>query len=122
MGLRVLTRKIMSSPNTRALTIGSMDPRLAAIFLIVLIDVLGITIILPLLPFYSEHFGAGTKTVGVLVAVYGACQLVSGPILGRWSDRYGRKPILLLSQAGTLVGFLVLAFAPSCSSGCSYPE
>ena len=49
----------------------------------------------------------------MLVAVYGVCQLVSGPILGRWSDRYGRKPILLLSQAGTLVGFLVLAFAPS---------
>ena len=90
-----------------------MDQRLAAIFLIVLIDVLGLTIILPLLPFYSEHFGAGPKTVGLLVSVYGACQLVSGPVLGRWSDRYGRRPILLLSQIGTCVSFLVLAFAPS---------
>ncbi len=103
----------MALPNSRKSTIGNMDSRLAAIFLIVLIDVLGITIILPLLPFYSEHFGAGAKMVGLLVSVYGACQLVSGPILGRWSDRYGRKPILLLSQVGTLGGFLVLAFAPS---------
>ena len=103
----------MSPSNSRNFTIGNMDPRLAAIFLIVLIDVLGLTIILPLLPFYSEHFGAGARTVGLLVAVYGACQLVSGPVLGRWSDRYGRKPILLLSQFGTCVGFLLLAFAPS---------
>ena len=92
---------------------GELNARLAAIFLIVLIDVLGITIILPLLPFYSEHFGASAKTVGLLVSVYGFCQIVSGPILGRWSDRYGRKPILLLSQVGTCFGFLVLAFAPS---------
>jgi MFS family permease len=103
----------MSFSNRRSSLIAGMDPRLAAIFLIVLIDVLGITIILPLLPFYSEHFGAGAKTVGLLVSVYGACQLASGPILGRWSDRYGRKPILLLSQVGTCIGFLVLAFAPS---------
>ena len=103
----------MSTLNNNRFKIGSMDSRLAAIFLIVLIDVLGLTIILPLLPFYSEQFGAGAKTVGLLVAVYGACQLVSGPIFGRWSDRYGRKPILLLSQMGTCAGFLVLAFAPS---------
>lgn len=103
----------MALSNSHNATLGNMDQRLAAIFLIVLIDVLGLTIILPLLPFYSEHFGAGAKTVGLLVSVYGACQLVSGPILGRWSDRYGRKPILLLSQIGTCIGFLVLAFAPS---------
>ncbi len=103
----------MSSSNTARSSAGKLNSRLAAIFLIVLIDVLGVTIILPLLPFYSEHFGAGAETVGLLVSVYGACQLISGPILGRWSDRYGRKPILLLSQVGTCVGFLMLAFAPS---------
>ena len=89
------------------------DPRLLAIFLIVLIDVLGLTIILPLLPFYSEHFGAGAATVGALVSVYAACQLIAGPILGRWSDRIGRKPVLIVSQIGTCVGFLMLASAHS---------
>ena len=94
-------------------TAAPRDRRLVAIFLIVLIDVLGLTIILPLLPFYSEHFGAKPTVVGALVSVYAVCQLISGPILGRWSDRIGRKPILILSQIGTCVGFLVLAFAHS---------
>jgi MFS family permease len=86
---------------------------MAAIFLIVLIDVLGLTIILPLLPFYTEHFGASPATVGLLVSTYAACQLISGPVLGQLSDRIGRKPVLLLSQCGTLAGFLLLAFAGS---------
>jgi len=89
------------------------DHRLTAIFLIVLVDVLGLTIILPLLPFYSEHFGASPTTVGLLISVYAGCQLFSGPILGIWSDRFGRKPVLLISQVGTCIGFLVMAFAPS---------
>ena len=89
------------------------DRRLLAIFFIVLIDVLGLTIILPLLPFYSERFGASATTVGALVSVYAACQLVAGPILGRWSDRIGRKPILIVSQIGTCIGFLMLSAATS---------
>lgn len=89
------------------------DSRLVAIFLIVLIDVLGLTIILPLLPFYSEKFGASAATVGALVSVYAFCQLIAGPILGSWSDRIGRKPVLMVSQIGTFLGFLVLASANS---------
>jgi multidrug resistance protein len=89
------------------------DRRLLSIFLIVLIDVLGLTIILPLLPFYSERFGASPLVVGALVSTYALCQMVSGPILGHWSDRIGRKPILIVSQIGTCIGFLVLAFAHS---------
>ena len=86
---------------------------LLAIFLIVAVDVLGLTIMIPLLPFYAEKLGASATEVGLLIGVYAACQLVSGPLLGRLSDFTGRKPLLLLSQAGTLIGFLVLAFAPS---------
>ncbi len=86
---------------------------LTAVFLIVLVDVLGFTIILPLLPFYVEHFGAGPAVVGALMASYAACQLISGPFLGRWSDQIGRRPLLLLSQCGSCAGFLILAFAPS---------
>jgi MFS family permease len=84
---------------------------LVPIFLIVLVDVLGFTIILPLLPFYSERLGASPTIVGALVSTYALCQLVSGPILGQLSDRHGRRPLLLVSQMGTLAGFFLLAFA-----------
>ncbi len=77
------------------------------------VDILGYTIILPLLPFYAEHLGASPSVVGMLVAVYAVCQLLAGPVLGQLSDRFGRKPVLTLSQVGTLAGFLVLAFASS---------
>lgn len=84
---------------------------LLPIFLIVVVDVLGLTIILPLLPFLAEHLGASPAVVGLLVAVYAACQLVSGPLLGRMSDTMGRKPLLVVSQIGTCIGFLLLANA-----------
>ena len=84
---------------------------LTAIFLIVLVDVLGYTIILPILPFYAEKFGATPFTIGLLLSSFSVCQLISGPLLGRLSDRIGRKPLLLLSQVGTCLGFLILAFA-----------
>jgi MFS transporter, DHA1 family, tetracycline resistance protein len=84
---------------------------LLPIFLTVFVDVLGLTIVLPLLPFYAEHFGASPIVVGTLAASYAVCQLVSGPILGRISDRVGRKPVLLVSQLGTFVAFLMLGFA-----------
>jgi predicted MFS family arabinose efflux permease len=86
---------------------------LFAIFLIVTVDILGLTIMIPLLPFYAEKLGATPAQVGLLIAVYAACQLVSGPLLGRLSDRTGRKPLLLVSQAGTLIGFLIMAYAPN---------
>jgi multidrug resistance protein len=84
---------------------------LLSIFLIVLVDVMGLTIILPLLPFYAESLGATPSVVGLLVASYAFCQLIAGPPLGQLSDRVGRRPVLLVSQIGTLIGFLMLAFA-----------
>jgi DHA1 family tetracycline resistance protein-like MFS transporter len=86
---------------------------LLPIFLIVLVDVLGLTIILPLLPFYAEKFGASATVVGLLISSYALCQLIAGPVLGRMSDHRGRKPLLIVSQFGTLIGFLILAFAGS---------
>jgi len=82
-----------------------------AIFLIVAVDVLGLTLIFPLLPFYAEKFGASPLQVGLLSATYAFFQLIAGPILGSLSDRFGRKPLLVLSQIGTLAGFLMLGFA-----------
>jgi DHA1 family tetracycline resistance protein-like MFS transporter len=84
---------------------------LLPIFLIVFIDLLGFGLILPLLPFYAESFGASELTVGLLLASYSLMQLIGAPVLGRLSDRYGRRPILLISQFGTFVGFLMLGFA-----------
>jgi MFS family permease len=81
------------------------------IFLIVLVDVFGLTLVIPLLAFYAEHFGASALQVTSLVATYAACQLVSAPFLGDASDRIGRKPMLLVSQLGTFIGFLVMARA-----------
>jgi MFS transporter, DHA1 family, tetracycline resistance protein len=86
---------------------------LLPIFLIVMVDVLGLTIILPLLPFYAERLGASPTVVGLLVSTYAACQLVAGPVLGQMSDRVGRRPLLLVSQMGTFIGFLILAWAGS---------
>jgi DHA1 family tetracycline resistance protein-like MFS transporter len=84
---------------------------LLSIFLIVFIDMLGFGLILPLLPYYAETFGASDTVIGLLVASYAAAQLLGAPILGRLSDRFGRRPVLLLSLAGTLLGFLLLGFA-----------
>ena len=86
---------------------------LLPIFLTVFVDVLGLTLVLPLLPFYALHFGASPLVVGCLAATYAVCQLVSGPILGRISDDVGRKPTLLVSQLGTFIGFIVLGSANS---------
>ena len=86
---------------------------LLPIFLIVMVDILGLTIMLPLLPFYAEHFGASPSVVGLLVSAYALCQLLAGPVLGQISDHLGRKPVLLVSQFGTCIGFLVLAWAPN---------
>src|SRR6202050_5423287 len=86
---------------------------LLPIFLIVAVDVLGLTIMIPLLPYYAEKLGAIPLQVGWLIGFYAIFQLISGPLLGRMSDHVGRKPLLIVSQIGTLIGFLVTAFAGS---------
>jgi DHA1 family tetracycline resistance protein-like MFS transporter len=91
----------------------SPQASLLPIFLIVVVDVLALTIMLPLLPFYAEHFGASPSVVGILVGTYALCQLVAGPVLGQISDRIGRKPVLAVSQIGTCAGLLLLAWAPN---------
>jgi len=84
---------------------------LLPIFLVVLVDVLGFTIVYPLLPFYAEKFGAGPLVATTLVSVYAFCSLISTPIIGRLSDQFGRRRLLVLSQAGTCAGFIVLGFS-----------
>jgi DHA1 family tetracycline resistance protein-like MFS transporter len=87
------------------------NKRLTIIFLIVFVDLLGFSLILPLLPYYAATFGADAFVTGLLVASYAVAQLLGAPILGRLSDRFGRRPILLVSLFGTFLGFLLLGFA-----------
>ena len=84
---------------------------LLPVFLIVLVDVFGMTLVIPLLAIYAESFHASPLQAMLLVSVYAACQLFAGPIIGHVSDRVGRKPMLLMSQVGTCIGFLVMARA-----------
>lgn len=85
--------------------------RLFNIFLIVFIDLLGFGLILPLLPFYAETYGASPTLIGFLTASYAAAQLIGAPWLGRLSDRFGRRPVLLISIFGTFVSLLLLGGA-----------
>ncbi len=85
--------------------------RILPVLVIVLVDLIGLSIIVPLLPLFAARFGATPLVVGILQAAYPLMQFLGAPILGRLSDRFGRKPILLISQFGTLAGFVLLGFA-----------
>jgi DHA1 family tetracycline resistance protein-like MFS transporter len=86
---------------------------LLVIFVTVFIDLVGFGIVIPVLPYYAEgtRFGATPRAVGLLFASYSVMQLIFSPVLGRLSDKYGRRPILLISLLGTCLGFLILGFA-----------
>src|SRR5947209_3889729 len=86
---------------------------LLVIFITVFIDLVGFGIVIPVLPYYAEgtKFGATPTQVGLLFASYSVMQLVFAPVLGRLSDKHGRRPILLMSLLGTAMGFLILGFA-----------
>lgn len=86
---------------------------LASIFLIVFIDLLGFSLILPILPFYAIRFQATDFMIGLLTASYAVAQFIAAPFLGRLSDRFGRRPILLISITGSIIGFIILALAPN---------
>jgi DHA1 family tetracycline resistance protein-like MFS transporter len=86
---------------------------LLVIFVTVFIDLVGFGIVIPVLPFYVEgtQFDASPRAVGLLFASYSIMQLIFSPVLGRLSDRYGRRPVLFFSLLGTSLGFFILGFA-----------
>ena len=85
--------------------------RFAPILAVQFIGTLGYSIAIPFLVFLVTDFGGAAWTYGLIGATYSACQLVGAPLLGRWSDRAGRRPVLLASQAGTLVAWLIFLVA-----------
>lgn len=90
-----------------------MNRPLLVIFLTIFVNLVGFGIIVPLLPFYAERFGASGLTIGLLFGIFSLCQLVASPLLGEASDRYGRRPVLIFSLAGTVLSFVLLAMAQS---------
>jgi DHA1 family tetracycline resistance protein-like MFS transporter len=84
---------------------------MAVLFFIVFIDLVGFGIVIPLLPFYAEHFGASPDRVTLVMASYSLAQFFFAPIWGRLSDRFGRRPILLVSLAFSVASYLWLGFA-----------
>lgn len=89
------------------------DKRIWIIFLIIFVNLLGFGIILPLLPYYVESLGAGAITIGLITATYSLFQIISAPILGELSYKFGRRPVLLISIFGTAVSFGLLGIANS---------
>jgi DHA1 family tetracycline resistance protein-like MFS transporter len=86
---------------------------LGILFLAVLTNLIGFGIIIPLLPFYGQAMGASELQIGLLFASFSVAQLLSSPVWGTLSDRYGRKPFLLLGLLGAAAGFVIMALAPS---------
>jgi MFS transporter, DHA1 family, tetracycline resistance protein len=87
--------------------------KLVPILGITFVDILGFSMLIPILPYFVTHFGASAEVVGIIFATFSFCQLISGPIWGNVSDRVGRKAVLIISQIGATIGWGMLAFAPN---------
>ncbi len=87
--------------------------KLSVLMVTAFIDMLGMLMVLPLLPFYAKELGAGGLVVGMLVSAFSVAQLLSAPLWGRLSDRYGRRPAMMVGLGASAVAYLVFAFADS---------
>ncbi len=88
---------------------------LPTVFLVVLVDLMGFGIILPLMPFFAGSFNASPLQIGLLYSIYSGAQLIFSPIWGSWSDKIGRRPIMLVSTLGAAIAYVVFGLAESLS-------
>jgi MFS transporter, DHA1 family, tetracycline resistance protein len=84
-------------------------PSLLVVFFTVFIDLIGFGIVVPLVPLFSRHYGASGFVIGVIIASFSAMQFIFSPILGKLSDRHGRRPVLLFSTAGAALSYVLFA-------------
>lgn len=88
-----------------------LDKRILIIFLIMFTEVLGFSMVAPVIPFLALSLGLNELEIGLILSIFSLCQLFASPITGKLSDRYGRKPLLILSQISTFTGFILLGLA-----------
>jgi DHA1 family tetracycline resistance protein-like MFS transporter len=93
--------------------------KLLPILGVTFIDIVGFSMLIPMLPYFVTHFGASPYVVGLLVATFSFCQFVSAPLWGIVSDRIGRKSVLIISQIGATIGWAMLGLAPNIAGALS---
>jgi multidrug resistance protein len=91
----------------------SKRARLGVIFFTIFINMVGFGVVIPVLPFYASKFGATPLQIGWLFGIFSLAQFLFAPLLGQLSDRFGRRPVLIVSTLGTAAGFLVMGFGQS---------
>ncbi|MEO8295986.1 MAG: MFS transporter [Gemmatimonadota bacterium] len=86
---------------------------LLVLFVTAFVDMIGLTMIVPILPYYAKNFGASASVIGLLISAFSLAQLMVAPVWGRFSDRYGRRPAILAGLLITAVAYLIFAFSGS---------
>ena len=101
------------SNTVRGRVAGATRGKLFILIVTNFVDMVGLLMILPLLPYYANELGGGGMEVALLVSSFTAAQLISAPLWGRFSDKHGRKPAMLVGLASAAIAYVVFAFATS---------
>jgi MFS transporter, DHA1 family, tetracycline resistance protein len=91
-------------------TVHANNRMLAVIFFILLMDIMGLTILFPVAPYIVQRYSSDALSVSMITVIYAAAQFFAAPLMGKLGDRYGRRPVLLVSIAGSIIGYLIFGF------------
>src|SRR5690606_29497832 len=86
---------------------------LGSLFAVIVLDLVGFGVVIPILPFFAEAYGANATLLGLLLTSYAAMQFLFSPLWGRLSDKVGRKKVLLMTMTGSVLGMVLLGLAPN---------